>query len=155
MHRKDFKFFWIFEELFVFVIDSPVYSPPGSQDSPVYSPPWSHDSPVYSQPWSRDPRWWVHWGVDLHKLGTKKAAVTKNIKESRLTCDGLFVNRKFLVNLFWYLFQTHPRNRLPIVFIPGDWDSQVYSPQGSRDSIAGSCICYIRLPQSQKTMHIC
>jgi hypothetical protein len=28
--RKNFKFFWIFEELFEFVIDSPVYSSPGS-----------------------------------------------------------------------------------------------------------------------------
>ncbi len=31
--RKDFKFFRIFEELFKFVIDSPVYSQPGSRDS--------------------------------------------------------------------------------------------------------------------------
>jgi hypothetical protein len=28
--RQDFKFFRIFEELFEFVIDSPVYSSPGS-----------------------------------------------------------------------------------------------------------------------------
>ncbi len=31
--RKDFKVFRIFEELFVFVIDSSVYSPPGIRDS--------------------------------------------------------------------------------------------------------------------------
>jgi hypothetical protein len=37
--RKDFEFFRILEELFEFVIDSPVYSQPGSRDSPVYSPP--------------------------------------------------------------------------------------------------------------------
>ncbi len=39
--RKDFKFFRIFEELIEFVIDSPVYSLPGSRDSPVYSSPGS------------------------------------------------------------------------------------------------------------------
>ncbi len=54
MPKKDFEFFWLFNKLFVFVIDSPVYSLPGSWDSPVYSPPGSHDSPVYSWPVSRD-----------------------------------------------------------------------------------------------------
>jgi hypothetical protein len=39
--RKDFEFFRIFKELFVFVIDSPVYSPLGSRDSPIYSSPGS------------------------------------------------------------------------------------------------------------------
>jgi hypothetical protein len=29
--RKDFEFFPLFEEVLVFVIDSPVYSPPGSR----------------------------------------------------------------------------------------------------------------------------
>jgi hypothetical protein len=48
--RKYFKFFQIFKELFEFVIDSPVYSQPGSRDSPVYSSPGSCDSPVYSSP---------------------------------------------------------------------------------------------------------
>ncbi len=48
MPRKDFKFFRIFEELFEFVIDSPVYSLPVSRDSPVYSSPGSRDSPVFS-----------------------------------------------------------------------------------------------------------
>ncbi len=41
MPRKDFEFFRIFEELFEFVIDSPVYSLPESRDSPMYSPPGS------------------------------------------------------------------------------------------------------------------
>jgi hypothetical protein len=41
MARQDFKFFRIFEELFEFVIDTPVYSLPGSRDSPVYSSPGS------------------------------------------------------------------------------------------------------------------
>jgi hypothetical protein len=31
MHRNNFEFFRIFVELFVFVIDSPVMNPPGSQ----------------------------------------------------------------------------------------------------------------------------
>jgi hypothetical protein len=52
--RKDFEFFRIFEELFEFVIDSTVYSLPGSRDSPVYSSPGSRDSPVYSSPGSWD-----------------------------------------------------------------------------------------------------
>ncbi len=46
--RQDFEFFRIFEELFEFVIDSPVYSLPGSRDSLVYSSPGSRDSPEYS-----------------------------------------------------------------------------------------------------------
>jgi hypothetical protein len=41
MPRKDFGFFRIFEELFEFVIDSLVYSLPGSQDSPLYLSPGS------------------------------------------------------------------------------------------------------------------
>jgi hypothetical protein len=36
--RKDFDFFRLFEELFVFVIDFLVYSPPGSRASPVRLP---------------------------------------------------------------------------------------------------------------------
>jgi hypothetical protein len=50
MHGNDFEFFGIFEKLFVFVIDTPVYSPPESGDSLVYLPPWSRDSPKYSSP---------------------------------------------------------------------------------------------------------
>ncbi len=38
-----FQFFWMFKELFVFIINSQVYWPPGVRDSLVYSPPWSHD----------------------------------------------------------------------------------------------------------------
>jgi hypothetical protein len=52
--RKGFDFFQIFEELLVFVIDSSVYSPPGSRDSLVYSSPGSRDFPVYSSPESWD-----------------------------------------------------------------------------------------------------
>ncbi len=52
--RQDFKFFQIFEELFEFVIDSSVYSLPGSRDSPVFSSPGSRDSPVYSSPGTWD-----------------------------------------------------------------------------------------------------
>jgi hypothetical protein len=50
--RKDFELFRIFEELFEFVIDSPMYSLPGSGDSPLYSSPGSWHSPVYSSPGS-------------------------------------------------------------------------------------------------------
>jgi hypothetical protein len=49
---KNFELFRIFEELFEFVIDYPVYSLPGSRDSPVYSSPGNCDSPVYSSPGS-------------------------------------------------------------------------------------------------------
>jgi hypothetical protein len=52
LDKPDIEFFQIFEELFEFVIESPVYSLPGSQDSPVYSSPGSCDSPVYSSPGS-------------------------------------------------------------------------------------------------------
>ncbi len=45
--RKDFKLFWIFEKLFVFAIDSPVYSSLRSWYSPVYSPPGSRPKLVY------------------------------------------------------------------------------------------------------------
>ncbi len=47
---KDFKFLQIPEELFVFVIDTLVYSPQGNWDSQVYSPLGSFDSPLYSSP---------------------------------------------------------------------------------------------------------
>jgi hypothetical protein len=56
MPRKDFKFFRILEGLFVFVINSSVYSPLGNRDSSVYSSLGSHDSPdslVYSPLGSR------------------------------------------------------------------------------------------------------
>ncbi len=45
---NHFNFFRILEELFIFVINSLVYSPPGSWDSPVYSSKRSHGSQVYS-----------------------------------------------------------------------------------------------------------
>jgi hypothetical protein len=39
--RKDFEFCRIFAELFIFVIDHPLYSPPAGQDSLLYSQPGS------------------------------------------------------------------------------------------------------------------
>jgi hypothetical protein len=45
MPREDFDFFSMFEELSVFVIHPPMYSPPGVEQ--VYSLPWGRDSPVY------------------------------------------------------------------------------------------------------------
>jgi hypothetical protein len=62
MPRKDFKFFRIFEKLFVFLINSPVYSIPGSRDSLVYSPLGSHDSPVYSSLGSKNSPVMNTWG---------------------------------------------------------------------------------------------
>jgi hypothetical protein len=70
---KDLEFFRIFEELFVFVINSPVYSPPLSHDSPVYSSPWSWDQ-ISSQKtcWCiihqeiKTPLWLIHWGFFTH-----------------------------------------------------------------------------------------
>ncbi len=53
-HPRVYSWIWHHREHFVFVINSPVYSPPESQDSLVYSPPWSCDSPVYLSPDSRD-----------------------------------------------------------------------------------------------------
>ncbi len=57
--------------LFLFVIDSPAYSPTGSQDSSVYSPPQSRDSPVYASTGIETPRWWIHWGVGLQLVYKK------------------------------------------------------------------------------------
>ncbi len=36
-HRKNFEFFWMLKDLFVFIINFPVYSPLGSRNSLVYS----------------------------------------------------------------------------------------------------------------------
>jgi hypothetical protein len=85
MHRKDFEFFWIFKELILVAIDSPLYSPTGSRTSPVYSPQWSHDSLVYSSPGSQDSpvmntlRSWP-------KLVYKKVVGAKYFRKSRLAC---------------------------------------------------------------------
>ncbi len=79
--RQDFEIVRIFEELFEFVINSPVYSQWGSRDSLMYSSPGSWDSPVLNNPGSRPklvnkktfnckilqgvetPLWLIHWGV--------------------------------------------------------------------------------------------
>jgi hypothetical protein len=73
MPIQDLDFCGTFVELFVFVIDSPVYSPPGSQDSPLYSPPGSQDSLEYSPPGSQP------------KLLSKTVAGAKYSRESRLS----------------------------------------------------------------------
>jgi hypothetical protein len=102
---KDFKFFRIFEELFVFVVDLPVYSPPGSRNSPLYSSLWSRDSPVMNTPGGQP------------KLGSlHKTCWCKIHQGVRLHCDEytgrsllpeLFVTRKSFANLFYCLFQIH------------------------------------------------
>ncbi len=94
--RKDFEFFRIFEELFEFVIDSLVYSSPGSWDSPVVNTPGSRS-----------------------KLVNKKPSSAKYSKESRLPCvyytweswlpDSLvyYSRENFFVNLFLCLLKVH------------------------------------------------
>ncbi len=88
--RKDSDFLSIFEELFVFLIDYPVYSSFASRDSLVYSSSGSSPKFVYK----------------------KKLDGAKYNGESRHPCDwntgeswllGLFITRTFFVNLFWYL----------------------------------------------------
>ncbi len=82
--RNYFKYFRIFEELFIFVIDSPVYSPPGSRDSQVYSPPGKHDFPVYSSP---ETPWCIHqWGVGLNWF-TKEPCQCKIHWVEKTPCD--------------------------------------------------------------------
>ncbi len=76
MPRKDFKFFRIFCKLFVFVINSLVFSLPGSRDSPVKSPLGSHDFHVYSSLGSR-----------LKFVLLLKLASTKYTRESKLPRD--------------------------------------------------------------------
>jgi hypothetical protein len=83
MSRKNFEYFRIFEELFVFVIDSLVYSPPGSRDSPLYSPTRSRDYPVNSSLGIQDSLLILHRGVDLNGF-TKEPAGEKYTRESRL-----------------------------------------------------------------------
>jgi hypothetical protein len=107
-------------ELFVFVIDSPVYSPPGSQDSPLYSPPRSQDSLEYS-PLGSQP-----------KLLSKTVAGAKYSRESRLSYwihNGAVTlccirHKSFYLSTILMLVTNRPGSR----------DSPVYSPQGSRDS---------------------
>ncbi len=103
MLRKDFELFRISKKLFVFVIDSPVYSPPGSRDSPVYSPPGSRPKFVF-----------------------KKNLLVQNTPGSQ-DSPGINTLRSLdsLVYLFpWYsckpvlmLVPNTPRSRLPGVFI--------------------------------------
>ncbi len=51
--RNYFEFFQIFVELFLFVFDSPVMNTPGSHDSTKVNTSASIDSPVYSPPGSQ------------------------------------------------------------------------------------------------------
>jgi hypothetical protein len=57
MHIKDFEIFWIFKKFFVFIIDSPKYSPPGGRDSPDYR---IHFRGVVTL------QWWIYRGADLN-----------------------------------------------------------------------------------------
>jgi hypothetical protein len=107
--RKDFEFFRIFDEIFVFVINSLVYSPQRSRDSPAYSSPESRPRLVY-----------------------KKSAGAKYTRETRLPCElwiihcgvlSLWLIRHlfvFFVNLFWCLFKNTPESRIPGVLITGE-----------------------------------
>ncbi len=103
--RKDFEFFRIFKELFEFVIDSPVYSPPGSWDSPVVNT----------------------LGVDLNWL-TKEPSSAKYFKESRLpvintlgSLDSLvyYSRESFFVNCS-YACSKYTKKSTPRVFITGE-----------------------------------
>jgi hypothetical protein len=107
MPRKDFKFFWIFKKLFVFVIDSPVYSLPGSRDSLVSSPLGSRPKFVF-----------------FYKLASTKYTMEsklprdQNIEESWL--PDLFVTIKFFCKPVLMLVPNTPRSWLPGVFITGE-----------------------------------
>ncbi len=135
MLRKDFKFFWIFEDLFIFIIDSPVYSTPGSQDFPVYSPLWSHDSPLYSSPGSQDSPVMNTLGSgpkSLYKKATK-AKTSGNWDSLWLIHWGVFTPRSFfLCEPVVMLGLNTPRIRLPMYSSQGIWDSVVCTTGESR-----------------------
>ncbi len=99
MRRNDFEFFRMFEELFVFVIDSPVYSPPGNQTPRCIHLLWSHE-----------------YTGELPKLVYKKSCWCKihhEVETALWLIHGEFYSlvflspESFVVNLFWRLFSIH------------------------------------------------
>jgi hypothetical protein len=98
MPRKDFKVFRIFEELFVFVIDSSVYSPPGIRDSQCIhhqgALPRNQPKLVYKRTL-----------LVQNTLGSQDSPVI-NTPES---LDSLvyYSPASFFVNLFCCLFKVH------------------------------------------------
>ncbi len=129
MPRKDSEFFRIFASLFVFVIDSQVYSPPRSWDFPVYSPQRTHDSPLYSS--------WGNWP----KLVYKKNRLVHNTPASQDfpviitpgSLDSLIYlpTESFFCKPVLMLVLNSTRSRLPGLFITGEFHSPVYSPPGN------------------------
>ncbi len=115
MLRKDFKFFWIFKGLSVYVINSTVYSPPrsrGSQCLFITVESWLPSVFIHHRG-VKTKRWWIHQGVNLNWFSQPKPVGTKYIRESDLIhCSYslvLFVTRKLFVHLFWCLLQIHQK----------------------------------------------
>jgi hypothetical protein len=136
MPRKDFKFFQILKELFVFVIDSLVYSPPRNKDS------W-----VSSSPRSRDSRWWRIF----HYVGQNwftKNPLMQNTPESQNspvinTVGSLYSlvylsPAVFFFKLVLMLFQIHEEVDSPMYSSQGSQDSLGYSLLGSQDFLVYS-----------------
>ncbi len=126
--RRDFEFFRMFKELFAFVIDSLMYSPPGSRESLMYSPPpWNRDSSVYS-PGKRDSPVMnrVHYGVDLNWF--PKTSWCKIHQRDKTPYDwytgeslfpGLFATRKFCCKPVLMLVPITPISWLSGLFTTG------------------------------------
>ncbi len=111
MPWKDLSFFRIFRELFVFVIDSLVYSSWGSWGSPVYSALWSRRSPMINTPWSR-PKLVCEKPADAKYTRSQNSTVINKLGSLySLFCLSPEV---FFVNLFWCLFQIHQEVSSPV-----------------------------------------
>jgi hypothetical protein len=119
MPREEFNFSRIFEELFVFVIDSPVYSPPRSRDKPMYSSPGSRlPSDEYT-------------GESQPKLVCKNTSwykVHQVVKTPLLT--RWFIHF-FIINIYDpCLNYEHQEKSTPVYSSQGSRDCPVYSPPG-------------------------
>ncbi len=147
MPRKEFVFFIIFEELFVFVVDPPVNSPMGSRDSPVYSsrgvvtPRCIHHRGVKTL-WG-----WIHRGIDQDWF-TKNLLVQKtpgsqdsSVNNTRRVFTPWFIcHYKVFFKPILMRVPNPARSWLPGVFNIGALRLSVYSPQGSRDSLVYSSL---------------
>jgi hypothetical protein len=109
------RHFWVFEELFEVLINSPVYSPPGEATQ------------IGLQK--------TCWG-NRHQVVKKDSPVLKTLGSLDLL---IYLSpESFFVNLFWCLFKVLQEVDSLVYSSQGNQDLPVYSPLGSRNSLVYS-----------------
>jgi hypothetical protein len=133
--REDFEFFWIFEDLFIFLIDSQpgIFTTGESRLPSVFTSVESWHPSVFITRESRLPGDQIHWGVDLNWL-IKKSCLCKILMQNTSgsqdspvidTLEGFYSLvilslESFLCKSVLMLVSNTPRSWLPGVFITGE-----------------------------------